>query len=192
MDALTVRSTIVSFRMQHVHLANNYITMVTPGTFDYLPALSLLDLSNNNLRVLKQNMFTMNQLLQRIYLYDNELVRIEESFDRVTGLEILDVSSNQLVDFGRVPYAGLLATGTKMRILNIANNRFECKCDLQWLLNATVNSQVNVVENIRKSGDANAVTCPVSEDSNGIGVTIDTLIKNTPSVEDKLRQNDCR
>ncbi|XP_045443045.1 toll-like receptor 5 isoform X2 [Pipistrellus kuhlii] len=84
--------------LQRLFLNNNYLTFLPPGVFGHLVALRLLSLNGNLLAALAPG-------------------------DLPPGLEVLDVSWNQLLSPDPAAFASL-------RFLDVTHNKFICECDL--------------------------------------------------------------
>ena len=190
-DAFSVPVVRVAYRMRSVHLANNRLVVLHAGCFDYLPSLRYLGLSGNSLRVLERFTFAVNQRLEVVDLSNNQLVELRETFANLPRLRRLDLSGNDLTEFGREPFEELVTRAAKLGVLNIADNRFECGCDLKWLLKVNANPKLNIVDRTRKAGNSRTAYCTRRFENDTDKLTVKMLITSKNNEINKMNFDSC-
>jgi Leucine-rich repeat (LRR) protein len=109
-------------RLQEVHLDNNAISNIFPGTFHNLTYLTVLDLSNNRLTTLDPNAFRGLTSLSTLYLYNNYLESLPSDMlfdDMGDQLSELRLDGNQLTHLLNKTFAKL----AKLQTLQLNDNR---------------------------------------------------------------------
>ncbi|KAL3888266.1 hypothetical protein ACJMK2_000637 [Sinanodonta woodiana] len=91
--------------LEGLNLASNNMEYISPYFLSSLPSLRIIDLSNNQLRIMQTNndfpyIFSKNKYLEIIYLRNNKLSVLPSTlFSSNTKLRILDLSENELAHF---------------------------------------------------------------------------------------------
>ncbi|XP_048001761.1 leucine-rich repeat-containing protein 70-like [Leguminivora glycinivorella] len=107
--------------MKHLLLSTNEITKLdNPAVFSYLENLEKLNLVANYITEVHQDVFKPLKKAQEILLSHNKMVNIPETlFQNMRYLTNIDLSNNFLEN---VPVNAF--RGTKLKVLNLSNNRF--------------------------------------------------------------------
>lgn len=101
-------------------LADNFITEISPGTFNGLPKLRYLYLNHNQLSTLAANTFNGLTNLQTLYLNHNQLsILAPGTFNGLTNLETLHLNHNQLSTLA----ANIFNVLTNLQILYLNHNQ---------------------------------------------------------------------
>ncbi|NXN94819.1 LRC26 protein, partial [Rhinopomastus cyanomelas] len=137
-------------------LRYNFITVLGPHSFPFLPRLLLLSLSHNLLeRIHSQALVGLKTLLE-LDLSNNYLtVLSHETFEPLTSLATLHLDSNRL----RVLEPGVLGALPQLQVLTLQDNPWVCSCVVvplwRWLNH-----------NREKVREKNLLLCRVPEELN--------------------------
>ncbi|XP_069699364.1 leucine-rich repeat and transmembrane domain-containing protein 2-like isoform X2 [Periplaneta americana] len=147
--------------IKYLDLSQNEIEIIDHGTFHSMVQLEELDLSLNDLLILHPEIFSHNPLLEAVILSGNPHLYIPENspfivsssillldvssckltslypetFSLLPKLHILDLNSNNLRNFP----LSILHNLTNVKVLDIGNNLWHCKCELVILLEWVAN-----------------------------------------------------
>ena len=84
------------------------LTTLRAGDFDGLPAMTTLNLAENELAELPEGVFAGLSSLVRLWIAENELTRLPEGvFEDLSSLEFLRLNHNQLTELPENLFAGL-------------------------------------------------------------------------------------
>uniref|UniRef100_A0A8C3SHS7 LRRCT domain-containing protein n=1 Tax=Chelydra serpentina TaxID=8475 RepID=A0A8C3SHS7_CHESE len=109
-------------KLQELHLSSNQLRSLPGGLFRVLPALRVLDLTNNLLEDLPPEIVDSYSPLQHLVLKGNQLGALEPAWFRTLGeLEWLDVSDNRLQDLPPNCFHNL----SRLKSLDLSNNRLD-------------------------------------------------------------------
>lgn len=129
------------YRLETLRLAHNQLTTIHPGAFRNTSGTLLhhLDLSSNQLHVLKQHYFLDLPGLEELLLYNNRIVHVESSV--LAGLSCLRkayLSHNRLTDF---PFFSIQEhSHPHLSMLDLSSNRLP-KLPLEDIWNLPVSIQ---------------------------------------------------
>ncbi|XP_019636663.1 PREDICTED: SLIT and NTRK-like protein 6 [Branchiostoma belcheri] len=100
-------------------LRNNEISDIQDGTFNSIPQLTRLNLSNNKLTTLRSDMFTGLGNLEYLYLNNNDITDIQAgTLNPTSQLRILNLRNNHIQT---IP-SNLLANLLQLRYLRLSGN----------------------------------------------------------------------
>jgi peroxidase len=143
--------------LETLSLSENTIEWIDSRAFFGLKMLKNIDLSHNNLRSINVTMFSDTPLLQTVSFSGNPLVYSPDlspilasssimsldlsycsltsvnlrTFSQLPSLQVLDLNSNNLREFNR----DILNTLTKIAVIDLRNNRWNCDCNIVDVLN---------------------------------------------------------
>ncbi|CAG9853693.1 unnamed protein product [Phyllotreta striolata] len=105
--------------VEHLHLRHNEISKISTEDL-HLPALRLLDLSDNKIQSLDEGRLRSLGKLKKLYLRSNYMRHVsEKALDGLLQLEILDISDNRISEINPLSMKFV----TELKILNMANNQ---------------------------------------------------------------------
>lgn len=105
--------------MAFLDLSGNKIETIANDAL-ILPALQLLELQNNKLRVLSDDIFKQTPQLKEIYVHRNNLEHIGESFMGLAAIEYISLGDNRIEDINLAIFAKL----PKLTTLLLSENGF--------------------------------------------------------------------
>lgn len=105
--------------LQHLYLVQNRIMRISPGAFVPLRHLLTLDVSENELELLPRERLQGLHTLRLLNVSHNNLRELEPFTDDIAGLQVLDISFNQLHRLGGAYFRPLV----QLRELRLQGNR---------------------------------------------------------------------
>ncbi|KAJ8686264.1 hypothetical protein QAD02_022058 [Eretmocerus hayati] len=173
----------VSIEMIHLDLSDNDLSMIKVDTFKNFSNLKRLNLSANKIRLLDEEVFEGLINLERLDLSNNLISTINSHvFRRVPNLKKLKLNGNRI----RTLQDGTFHELTTLQQLDVSNNPWHCDCNLFWFSIWIQNSSI-------KSNSA--PECSTPEDLQGKLVKKLKILKEyeckltTPSIEILPDQN---
>ena len=98
----------ISTDIRYLDLSSNFLTILPPGSLDYLYSIISLDLEGNSLATLDTELFVNLHNLAFLFLYSNALVTLDAGvFANLHSLTRLDLDSNSLVTLDVGVFANL-------------------------------------------------------------------------------------
>ena len=123
--------------LRKLNLSNNYLGLSINSTISMLPfknqqKLTHLDLSNNKLRSLPKDIFSNLLNLEYLYLSENRLSAINVSIDQSKKIKVLDLSNNLLETISEDVRVVLdYAYRHNNARINMTQNKLTCNCKYQ-------------------------------------------------------------
>lgn len=114
------------------------ISLIESGAFYNFAELELIDLSNNQISHLSRHAFAPHLYrLRTLKLDRNKLTSLSgEFFEKLPELREVVLADNRLTTLPVLPSAG---PGVA-QVLHLANNPWDCRCRLTWLLEEPLDS----------------------------------------------------
>ncbi|XP_078665902.1 uncharacterized protein LOC144908239 [Branchiostoma floridae x Branchiostoma belcheri] len=107
-------------KLRSLILSYNQITMIQVGTFQNLPNLQKLDLTGNNITIIKAKTFQNLPELRYLKLANNPITTIQkDSFQKLPTLERLDLNNNKIT----IIQAGAIQDLPGLKELYVFNNQ---------------------------------------------------------------------
>ncbi|XP_071946881.1 adhesion G protein-coupled receptor A3-like [Antedon mediterranea] len=124
-------------------LSNNDITILRKGDFNGLRQLKKLDLSNNRISTIEPDAFSQLENLKRLDLSNNQLRTIINSslFNGLVSLEKLNLSFNLI---SRLP-EGCFDSLPNLKTLDFQSAYVLCDCKMTWLLKWKKDQNVKII-----------------------------------------------
>lgn len=119
-----------------LYINDNMLNFFNWSLLEYFPHLRLLDLSGNQLFFLTNSLSTFASSLETLLLSRNRISHLPSDFlSGASSLIHLDLNSNQLKMLNRSTFE--TKTATKLTVLELGGNPFDCTCDLgdflEWM-----------------------------------------------------------
>ena len=117
-------------RLVSLDLSGNKNCGISKAVFTYIGTVEELNLGNMNIKILENGLFDNVPKLKKLRLYLNALTKIPtNTFSLLTSLEFLDISANNLSTL----QSELEPLFSKLKQLNLAENPWQCSCQLLWI-----------------------------------------------------------
>ncbi|KAJ9586409.1 hypothetical protein L9F63_019944 [Diploptera punctata] len=132
----------------NLSIHGNKLQHLDSRLFSYLHKLSLLDFEYNNIETLHNNIFSNLTNLRYLYMAHNHLKSLTDIrlFRSQTGLIDLTLDDNKI----RTISAFVLSPLISLKKFKLANNPFECSCELQetimWAESKCINTRATCDE----------------------------------------------
>ena len=164
--------------------SGNRLTNVSAIQLEGLPALQVLDLSQNKISSIEKNAFAMNKPLQAIRLDNNQLTRMDGLFHDLENLSWLNVSANQIsvFDYAMIPKT-LQWLDIHQNELSALENYFAIEDALQRLTH--IDASFNQLKELGPGNLPNAVETVLLNDNH-----ISSLVPYTFFKKSKLKKVD--
>uniref|UniRef100_T1IWA1 Ig-like domain-containing protein n=1 Tax=Strigamia maritima TaxID=126957 RepID=T1IWA1_STRMM len=106
-------------RMEHLSVADNFISFIESSAFKSMGKLKVLDLSSNQLNAIYVEFFSSMSQLTELNVANNRIHRVTGALlTPLKKLEKLHLQQNRIADISDDAFLGL----TRLQILNLANN----------------------------------------------------------------------
>ncbi|XP_006835691.1 PREDICTED: toll-like receptor 8 [Chrysochloris asiatica] len=137
--------------LTELYLNNNILKVFNWTLLQRFPHLRLLDLSRNKLSILTNSLSTFASSLQKLLLSQNKIAHLSSGFlAGASNLVHLDLRDNLLKGINRSTLQ--TKTPTKLAILKLGGNPFDCTCDIgdfrRWMdenLNVSIPRLTDVI-----------------------------------------------
>ena len=118
--------------LRHLSLRNNSLSSLPNHVFDDLVQLIKLDVSGNGLKMIELNTFDRLSNLRELNLNRNALSYVGQFTNKLTSLEILDLSYNSISYILNETVNSLSSIETVL----LTGNKFECSCAIHMLIHS--------------------------------------------------------
>ncbi|KAK6473815.1 SLIT and NTRK-like protein 4 [Huso huso] len=126
--------------LKQLHLNNNELKMLQADTFQGIENLEYLQADYNLIKFIERGAFNKLHKLKVLILNDNLISSLPDNIFRFASLTHLDIRGNRIQ---KVPYIGVLEHIGRIVELQLADNPWNCTCDLlplkAWLENMPYN-----------------------------------------------------
>ncbi|XP_077286296.1 uncharacterized protein LOC143911319 [Arctopsyche grandis] len=113
------------------------------GTVD-LPRISATVMSINRMSNIDSRSFAQISNIKTVYLNWNEIESIDcGTFQKMTSMDQLSLNSNQLTTLDPCVFGDEIISNLKPYTLNLARNKWNCDCDLDWLKQLKIDNKVS-------------------------------------------------
>lgn len=133
---LQYMSTITSLQLHRCILTEEHLANLTSSDV-YLMNLQIVDFQFNFIPTINAGAFANLRAVVMFYLASSAIEKIESGvFSGLNALKILDLSWNDLTTLSEGVFS------THVNRVDLHNNRWQCDCNLQWLKELYMNSDI--------------------------------------------------